>query len=129
MPEFLLIIILMSNRMEYLEPKGEFVDLPKDIVPLNDPGFCMNCARTKAAEAEAFPHFSQGGFELHGTSYHPYDFVQFKTGNKTCGLGQIIPLRQEALDSRDPQMKVRLLGRLSDVTGKPKGILKDEVGY
>jgi hypothetical protein len=87
----------------------------------------MNCARIKAAEARAFPHFSQGGFELHGISYHPYDFVQFKTGSTTCGLGQIIPLRQEALDRRDPQIKVRLLGRLSDVTGKPKDILKDEV--
>ena len=121
--------MLISSRMEYIESKGEFIDLPKDRVPLNDPGFCINCARTRAAEARAFPHFFQGGFELHGISYHPYDFVQFKTGNTTCGLGQIISLRQEALDRKDPQIKVRLLGRLSDVNGNPKGILKDEVGY
>ena len=125
----MIIILLMPSRMEYIASKGEFVDLPKDLAPPSDPGFCMNCTRTKAAEARAFPHFSQDGFELHGVSYHPYDFVQFKTGNVTCGLGQIIPLRQEALDRRDLQIKVRLLGRLSDVTGKPKGTLKDEVGY
>ena len=115
--------------MEYIESKGEFVDLPKHQAPPNDPGFCMNCMRIKAAEARAFPCYSQGGFELHGIAYHPYDFVQFKTGGVTGGLGQIIPLGQEALDRRDPQIKVRLLGRLSDVTGKPKGILKDEVGH
>ena len=119
----------MSSRMEYVESKGEFVDLPKDIAPSNDPGFCANCARIKDIEARAFPHFFQGGFELHGMSYHPYDFVQFKTGSTTCGLGQIIPLRQEAPDRRDPQIRVRLLGKLSDVTGKPKGVLKDEVSY
>jgi len=119
----------MSGRMEYIESKGEFLDLPEDLAPSDDPGFCMNCTRTKAAEARAFPHFSQDGFELYGIFYHPYDFIQFKTGNVTCGLGQIIPLRQGALDRRDPQIKVRLLGRLSDVAGKPKDILKDEVGY
>ena len=113
--------------MEYIESKGEFVDLPEDTAPPNDPGFCMNCTRTKDIEAQSFPHFSQGGFELHGISYHPYDFVQFKTGSTTCGLGQIFPLGQEVPDQRDPQIKVRLLGRLSDVTEKPKGILKDEV--
>jgi len=121
-------IVLMLNRMEYIESRGEFVDLPKDIAPPDDPGFCANCARTKAAEGRAFPHFSQGGFHLHGVSYHPYDFVEFKTGNTTCGLGQIIPLGQKVPDRRDPQLKVQLLGRLSDVTGKPKGYLKDEVG-
>ena len=120
---------LMSSRMEYIESKGEFVDLPEDLTPPNDPGFCMNCTRAKAAEARAFPQFSQEGFELHGIPYHPYDFVQFKTGNVTCGIGQIILLGQEALDRRDPQIKVRLLGKFSDVTGKPKHILKDEVGY
>lgn len=114
--------------MEYIESKGEFIDLPKDIAPVDDPGFCINCARTKGAEARAFPHFSQGGFELYGISYHPYDFVQFKTGSTTCGLGQIIPPSQ-ALDGRDPQIRVRLLGRLSDVAGKPKGVLKDEVCF
>ena len=120
--------MLMSSRMEYIELKGEFVDLPPDLAPPSDPGFCMNCARIKAAEEIAFPHFFQGGFELHGIPYHPYDFVQFKTGSDMCGLGQIISLRQEVPDRRDPQVKVRLLGRLSDITGKPKGILKDEVG-
>ena len=115
--------------MEYIESKGEFVDLPKDLAPPNDPGFCMNCTRTKDAEARAFPCFSQDRFELHGISYHPYDFVQFKTGESTCGLGQIIPMRQEVLDRRDPQIKVRLLGKLSDVAGKPKGMLKDEVSF
>lgn len=114
--------------MEYIESKGEFIDLPEDSTPPNDPGFCLNCARTKAAEARSFPHFSQAGFELHGISYHPYDFVQFKTGSTTCGLGQIIPLGQQLLDRRDPQVKVRLLGRLGDITGKPKGVLRDEVG-
>ena len=117
----------MSIRMEYIGSKGEFVDLPEDMAPSNDPGFCANCARTKGIAARAFPHFFQGGFELHGISYHPYDFVQFKTGSTTCGLGQIIPLRQEALDRRNPQIRVRLLGKLSDVTGRPKGVLKDEV--
>src|SRR6266478_4380725 len=104
--------------MEYIESKGEFVDLPKDPVPLNDPGFCMNCARAKAAEARASPHFSLVSFDLHGISYHPYDFIQFKTGDTTCGLGQIISLRQEVLDRRDPQIKVRLLGRVIDVAEK-----------
>lgn len=121
-------VMLISGRMEYNESKGEFVDLPKNPAPPSDPGFCTNCARTKAAETRAFPHFFQGGFELHGISYHPYDFVQFKTGNITCGIGQIISLKQEPLDRGDPQIKVRLLGRLSDVIGKPKSILKDEVG-
>jgi hypothetical protein len=115
--------------MEYIESRGEFIDLPEDIAPSSDPGFCANCTRIKGIEARAFPHFFQGGFELHGISYHPYDFVQFKTGSTTCGLGQIIPLRQEALDRRDPQIRVRLLGKVSDVTEKPKGILKDEVSY
>jgi len=115
--------------MEYIESKGEFVDLPRDIAPPNDPGFCMNCARARGTEARAFPCFSQGGFELCGVPYHPYDFVQFKTGSTTCGLGQIIPLRQEALDGGDPQIRVRVLGRLSDIAGKPKGVLKDEVGF
>lgn len=122
-------IILIPSRMEYVESKGEFVDLPKGVIPSDDPGFCMNCIRTKGAEARAFPHFSQDSFELHGVSYHPYDFVQFKTGSTTCGLGQIIPLRQEVLDRRDPQIRVRLLGRLSDVTEKPQSILKDEVSH
>lgn len=117
----------MSSRMEYVEPKGEFINLPKDAPPPNDPGFCMNCTRFKIAEARAFPHFHQGGFELHGTSYHPYDFLQFKTGDVVCGFGQIISLEQEALGRRDPHIKVRLLGRVNDVTGKPKGVLKDEV--
>lgn len=115
--------------MEYIESKGEFVDLPEDKTPPKDPGFCMNCTRIKGAEAKASPYFFQGGFELHGISYHPYDFVQFKTGSTTCGLGQIIPLRQDVLDRRDLQIRVRLLGRISDVTGKPQGILKDEVSY
>jgi len=115
--------------MEYIESKGEFLDLPKDIAPSNDPGFCANCERAKGIEARASPHFFQGGFELYGISYHPYDFVQFKTGGTTCGLGQIIPLRQEVVDGRDPQIRVRLLGKLSDITGEPKGVLKDEVGY
>ena len=125
----IVVIFLIFGRMEYIESKGEFVDLPKGLSPPNDPGFCMNCTRTKAAEAKAFPQFSLDGFELHGISYHPYDFVQFKTGNVTCGLGQIIPMGWEALDRRDPQIKVRLLGRLSDIAGKPKGVLKDEVSY
>lgn len=107
-------------------PRGEFVDLPQDITP-NDPGFCMNCARTKAAETRGFPHFTQGGFELHGEQYHLYDFLQFKTGGLVCGFGQIISIGQEALDRKDPHIKVRLLGRLSNVTGKPEDILKDEV--
>jgi hypothetical protein len=113
--------------MEYVESLGEFIDLPEDTPPPHDPGFCMNCTRTKAAEAKASPHFSRGSFELHETTYHPYDFLQFKTGNTTCGFGQIISLGQEAPDRREPQIKVRLLGRLSDVAEKPKGILKDEV--
>lgn len=115
--------------MEYVGSKGEFVDLPKNLLPSGDPGFCMNCTRTQATEARTFPCFFQAEFKLHGISYHPYDFVQFKTGDIMCGLGQIIPMKQELLDRRNPQIKVRLLGRLSDVTGKPKGILKDEVGY
>lgn len=119
----------MFSRMEYVESKGEFLDLPEDIATSNDPGFCANCARSEIAEAKASLHLFQGGFELYGISYHPYDFVQFKTGSTTCGLGQIIPLRQEVVDRRDPQVRVRLLGRLSDIPGKPKGILKDEVGH
>jgi len=115
--------------MEYIESKGEFLDLPEDIVISDDPGFCANCARSKIIEARASPRLFQGGFELYGISYHPYDFVQFKTGSTTCGLGQIIPLRQEVVDRREPQIRVRLLGKLSDIPGKPKGILKDEVGH
>ena len=122
-------IVLIPGRMEYIESRGEFVDLPKDAHSSSDPGFCMNCARIKATEARAFPHFYQGGFELHGISYHPYDFIQFKTGDTTCGFGQVISLGQEASDRRDPHIKVRLLGRASDVTGKPKGVLKDGVSY
>lgn len=119
----------MNGRTEYIESKGEFVDLPKDVLASNDPGFCMNCGRTKATEARGFPHFYQGGFELHGALYHPYDFLQFKTGNITCGVGQIISFEQEGLDRRDPYIKVRLLGRLGDVTGKPEGVLKNEVSH
>lgn len=119
----------MSSRMEYVESRGEFVDLSKDIPSPDDPGFCMNCARIKAAEARVFPHFYQGGFELHGIPYHTYDFLQFKTGDMTCGFGQIISLGQEVLDRRDPHIKVRLLGRISDVAGKPKGILKNGVSF
>ena len=115
--------------MEYVQSRGEFIDLPKITPPPDYPGFCMNCTRTKAAETRGFPHFDQGGFELHGESYHPYDFLQFKTGNITCGFGQIISLGQEALDRRDPHIKVRLLGRVSDVTGRPEDLLKDEVSY
>lgn len=118
----------MCGRMEYIESKGEFVDLPKDASSPDDPGFCMNCARIKVAEARAFPHFHQGGFELHGISYHQYDILQFKTGDMTCGFGQIISFEQEASDRdrRDPHIKVRLLGRVSDVTGMPMGVFKDE---
>jgi hypothetical protein len=115
--------------MEYNGSRGEFVDLPKDEPSSNDPGFCMNCARIKAVEARAFPQFYQGGFKLHGASYHPYDFLQFKTGDITCGFGQIISLGQEVLDRRDPHVKVRLLGRISDVAGKPHGVLKDGVSH
>ena len=113
--------------MEYIVSGGEFVDLPNETPSPNDPGFCMNCTRLKAAEARAFPHFYEGGFELHEISYHPYDFLQFKTGDITCGFGQIISLGQEVLDRRDPHIKVRLLGRASDVRGKPGDILKDGV--
>ena len=120
--------MLIFSRMEYIESKGEFIDLQKSKPPPNDPGFCMNCARNKEAEVKAFPCFIEGGFELHGISYHPYDFLQFKTGNTTCGFGQIISLGQESFDRRDPQIKIRLLGRFSDVVGKPMGVLKDEVG-
>lgn len=120
-------IILKPSRMEYIESKGEFIDLPEEITYPDNPGYCTNCARTKGAEARAFPHFLQDSFELHGVSYHPYDFVQFKTGSTTCGLGQIISLKQGILDRRDPQIRVRLLGRLSDVTEMPHGVLKDEV--
>lgn len=113
--------------MEYIESRGEFVDLPKEAPSPDDPGFCINCARTKAIETRAFPHFYKGGFELHGESYHPYDFLQFKTGGVTCGFGQIISLGQEVEDRREPHVKVRLLGKVSDVTGKPQGTLKDGV--
>lgn len=115
--------------MEYVESKGEFVDLPKETTPSDDPGYCMNCARIKGAEAIAFPHFFQDSFELHGVSYHPYDFVQFKTGSIACGLGQIIPLKRGVQDRSNPQIRVRLLGRLGDVTERPQGVLKDEVSY
>lgn len=121
------------SRLVYDSHSGTFLDVDTEQMSLADseepPNNCPVCLLGEQRNSEELPQQLQTGVAWHAVNYHIHDFVMIKAVDGPCQVGHIIRIQfpeSSRLEDK-PFATVNLLGRIGNVKGRPRELMRDEV--